>query len=320
MTTVTNKANELHVILGAGPVGLAIMEALAARGKRVRIINRTGLPALPDGAESLRGDMAGLDFARQAAAGATHIYDALNAPYAEWADLFPPLQKSVLEAAAAAGARLIALENLYMYGDMHGQPMTEDLPNAATTVKGKVRAQMSEELLAAHQSGRVRVAIVRAADFVGPRAVEGGLGGRVFYPALAGKAASVLGNPNMPHTYSYVPDVAQAMITVGQADCALGQIWHVPNAATITTAGYIGQIFAAIGQPAKIAAAPKPALWLLGRFNPTIAAVYEMTYQFEQPFILDHSKFVAAFGNMATPVPAVVTETLAWYRSHPQRR
>src|SRR5258707_8081212 len=99
MTTVTNKANELHVILGAGPVGLAIMEALAARGKRVRIVNRTGVPALPDGVESLRGNMAGLDFARQAGAGATHVYDALNATYAQWAELFPPLQKGVLEAA-----------------------------------------------------------------------------------------------------------------------------------------------------------------------------------------------------------------------------
>lgn len=324
MTTVTNKANgqanELHVILGAGPVGMSIMETLAARSKHVRIVNRTGVKALPNDVESLRGDIAGLDFARRAAEGATHIYDALNAPYDKWPELFPPLQKGAIEAAASAGAKLIAIENLYMVGDTRGQPITEDMPNAATTVKGKVRAQMSEELIAAHRSNKVRVAILRASDFIGPRAVESDMGGRVIYPALAGKAASVLGNPNMPHTYTFVPDAARAMITLGEADSAVGQIWNVPNAATITTAQYIEQIFAAIGKPAKIAAAPKPILWLLGRFNPTIDAVYEMTYQFEQPFILDHSKFVAAFGNTATPIPLVITETLAWYRSHPQRR
>ena len=312
-------AVELHVILGAGLVGLAVMETLNARGKRVRIVNRKGVQALPAGVENLTGDVASLDFARKAAEGATHVYDALNAPYDKWPQLFPPLQKGAVEAAATAGARLIVLENLYMYGNTHGAPMTEAMPNAATTVKGKVRAQMSEELLAAHRSHQVRVAIVRASDFIGPRSIEGGLGGRVIYPALQGKAASVLGNPDLPHTYTFVPDVARAMVMLGEADCALGQIWNVPNAPTITSRRYIEQIFAEVGKPARIAAAPKPLLWLLGRFNPTIGAVYEMTYQFEQPFILDHSKFVRAFGDIATPTKTVVAETVAWYRANPQR-
>jgi nucleoside-diphosphate-sugar epimerase len=146
------------------------------------------------------------------------------------------------------------------------------------------------------------------------------LGARIIYPALEGKAASVLGNLDMPHTYTYVPDVAQAMVTVGEADSALGQIWHVPTAETLTTRQYIEQIFREIGKPTKIAAAPKPLLWLLGRFNPMIAAVYEMVYQFEQPFIVDNSKFARTFGNIATPIKSVITETVAWYRANPQRK
>ena len=316
----TDNSNELHVILGAGSVGIALTDALVACGKRVRIVNRGGVKALPNGVENLRGDVASLDFARKTAEGATHVYDALGAPYDRWAELFPSLQKGAIEAAATAGARLVVLENVYMYGNTHGKPMTEDMPNAATTVKGKVRAQMSEELLAAHRSGKVRVAILRAADFIGPRAVEGGLGGRVIYPALEGKAASVIGNPDMLHTYSYVPDVANAMVTLGGADSALGQIWHVPNAETLTTRRYIELIFANIGKPVKISAAPKPLLWLMGLYNPMIKAVYEMTYQFEEPFILDSSKFVRTFGNTATPIKAVIAATVAWYRANPQHK
>ena len=34
----------------------------------------------------------------------------------------------MLEGAASAGAKLIAMENLYMYGPTDGRPLTEDLP------------------------------------------------------------------------------------------------------------------------------------------------------------------------------------------------
>ena len=47
--------------------------------------------------------------------------------------------------------------------------MTEDVPLAATTVKGRTRAAMTRELLAAAEAGRVRIAIGRASDFFGAR-------------------------------------------------------------------------------------------------------------------------------------------------------
>ena len=94
----------------------------------------------------------------------------LNPGYQSWAELFPPLQDSVLAAAEATGARLVAMENVYMYGPTGGRPLTEELPYAATTRKGRTRAQMAEDLLEAHRRGRVEVAIGRASDFFGPGA------------------------------------------------------------------------------------------------------------------------------------------------------
>ena len=54
-----------------------------------------------------------------------------------------------------------------------GRPMTKDLPLAATTVKGRTRAAMTAELLAAAEAGRVRLAIGRASDFFGPGVTQG---------------------------------------------------------------------------------------------------------------------------------------------------
>jgi hypothetical protein len=151
--------NELHVVFGSGPVGMTVMDELASRGKRVRMVNRGGRANVPEGVEVVGGDATDPAFTREVSVEASTSYNALNPPYNKWPKLFPPLQASVLEGAAAAGAKLVTMENLYMYGPTGGQPLIEDLPHAANTRKGDVRARMTEELFAAHESGKVRARI-----------------------------------------------------------------------------------------------------------------------------------------------------------------
>ena len=151
-------SGELHVVFGTGPVGISVMDELVKRGRQVRMVNRSGRASVPGGVEVVGGDATDETFAREASRGASVVYFALNPPYTQWTDLFPPLQAGVVEGAASAGAKLIAVENLYMYGRTDGRPLTEDLPHAADTRKGAVRAAMSQELMEAYASGRVRVA------------------------------------------------------------------------------------------------------------------------------------------------------------------
>ena len=167
---------ELHVVFGTGAVGMAVTDELVERGRRVRMVNRSGGARVPEGVEVVGGDATDEAFAREASEGASVVYFALNPPYNKWPELFPPLQAGVMEGAASAGAKLIAMENLYMYGPTDGRPLTEDLPYAPNTRKGRVRARMSKELMEAHTSGRVRVAIGRASDFFGPRVLDVGCG------------------------------------------------------------------------------------------------------------------------------------------------
>src|SRR5918997_3818066 len=209
---------ELHVVFGTGAVGMAVMDELIRRGppRRVRMVNRSGRASVPHGVEVVGGDATDEAFAREASEGASIVYFALNPPYNKWPELFPRLQAGVLEGVASVGAKLVAMENLYMYGPTDGRLITEEMPYAANTRKGTVRARMSEELMEAHTSGKARVAIGRASDFFGPRVLASAAGEQVFGRAVQGKSAQVAGDPDQPHTYTYAPDVGKGLVILGE--------------------------------------------------------------------------------------------------------
>lgn len=314
MTQQSATNHERHVIFGTGPVGLAVMDELVQQGKPVCMVNRSGRAAAPVGVQVIAGDATDPAFTRQVCTGATVVYQCTNPPYTEWVERFPPLQAGVLAGASAAGAKLVAMENVYMYGPTGGKALVETLPYAAQTRKGKARAAMAEALLNAHQQGKVRAVIARAADFFGPRVRVSALGERVWPAALAGKPVQVLGNPDLPHTYSYMPDIGKALVILGAAKQALGQVWHIPSATTVTTRQLLQLVGEAIRKPVRIQTAPKLLLQVLGFFNTDLREVLEMLYQFEEPFMLDGGKFTHAFGDHTTPLPVAIQATVDWWR------
>ena len=138
-----------------------------------------------------------------------------------------------------------------MYGRPAGRPLTEDRDYAAHTKKGQLRGRMARDLLAAHQAGRVEVAIGRASDYFGPRGgAQSNLGDRLFPAALAGSTATVLGDPDQPHTYTYIPDIGEGLAVLGEHPEAPGQVWHLPNDPhTRTTRQLVDVVYRLAGQP-----------------------------------------------------------------------
>ena len=304
----------LRVVFGTGQVGTTLAAQLAGLGHPVRAVSRHRPPALA-GVDWRAADAADPEAAADAAKGAAVIYQCLNAPYDQWPERFPPLQRGVLAAAERTGALLVSLENLYGYGPTGGKPMTEDLPLGATGAKGRARAAMTAELLAAAEAGRVRIAIGRASDFFGPGVTQGStLGERVFGNALAGRRADFIGNPGLPHTYSYVPDIA-GLATLGTDARAVGQVWHLPGPATGTTRALLDLLAGQVGHPVAVRSLPKLAVRALGLVNPLLRGLAETSYQFDEPFVLDTSKYQAAFGAAGTPLAAAIAATVAWYRA-----
>jgi nucleoside-diphosphate-sugar epimerase len=306
---------ELHVVFGTGQVGRALIARLATLGVGVRGVSRSRPPALPAGVDWRAADVADPAAAVDAAKDASVVYQCLNAPYTKWPERFPPLQRGVLTAAERVGALLVSLENVYGYGPTGGQPMTEDLPLDAATVKGRTRAAMTRELLAAADSGRVRIAIGRASDFFGAGVTESALGERVFANALAGKRADCIGNPELAHTYSYVPDIAAGLATLGTDPRATGQVWHLPGPETGTTRALVDLVASEVGHPVGIRSVPKLLLRALGLVNPLMRGLAEMSYEFDAPFVLDTTKFESTFGTAGTPSTVAIAETIAWYRT-----
>jgi nucleoside-diphosphate-sugar epimerase len=307
-----------QVIFGTGAIGLATLEALRRRGERVRLVNRSGAAAVPDDVEVLGGDASDPAFAAAAAQGAQVVYQTLNPPYHQWVELFPGLQASVLAAAQATGARLVSMENVYMYGRPGGQPLTETRPYSAHTKKGTLRARMARELLAAHEAGNVQVVIGRASDYFGPRGgVQSILGDRVIPAALAGKTAMVLGDPDQPHTYTYIPDIGEGLAVLGEHPDAPGEVWHLPNDPnTRTTRQLVDTIYRLAGQPkTKLRSTPALLLRAVGVFNPTVRELLEQQYEFQEPFIVDSTKIATKLNVHATPLDQALAGTLASYQA-----
>ncbi|MEI7555492.1 NAD-dependent epimerase/dehydratase family protein [Candidatus Chlorohelix sp.] len=311
--------NELHLVLGTGPLGKATMEALVKQGKRVRMVNRSGKATAPNGVAVVAGDVTNLDNAKMLCREASVIYLCAQPAYHRWQEEFEPYMTCAIEAASASSAKLIFGDNLYMYGEVSGE-LNENLPYKAQTKKGKVRARIATMLLEAHRAGKVRAAIGRASDFFGPEVRDSALGTRIFYPALAGKSAGAAGNLDALHTYTYIKDFGAGLATLGLRDEALGQTWHVPNAETLTTRQFLNMVFEEIKLPPKMSGISKTMMRMAGLFIPGARETVEMMYEFEKPFVVDSRKFEIAFGIKATSLKMAIHETVEWFKNNPPQK
>jgi nucleoside-diphosphate-sugar epimerase len=314
--------DELHVVYGTGPTGLAVIEELLARGKRVRAVNRRGVRGtVPTQAEVVAGDATDPRSTRATSTGASHVYNCTNAPdYHKWPVQFPPLQRGILEGAAANDARLIVLENLYMYGPHGGVPLSEELPLRGVGLRSTTRRLMTEELWAAHRSGKVQALSARASDLFGPHVGESLAGERLFGPVVAGKPLQLWANPDVPHSLTYIADLGRALVNLALADDAYGQAWHIPNAPTVTLREFATIAYEEAGHELQISAVPRPVmralLPVLGLAVPPVRGLRENLYIAYEPYIVDHSKYERRFGNHATPLREAIRTTVEWYQTH----
>lgn len=314
MQTTTQTNPELHVILGGGQIGDRITDLLAAQGKRVRVVQRTARTDSRPNVTRVSGDITDLDFAVAATSGASVVYDCTNPQYHQWSELLLPLGSAALHGAAKAGARLVALDCLYMYGVPNG-PMREDSPRNPCSKKGELRVQLEALRTDANRRGDVRVAIGRASDFFGTDLPNSLFNQRFWQRLFAGKTVECPGNSDMPHSYNYADDVARALVTLGERPESDGQIWHLPASSSTSTRDLLERVGEAAGHRARVAAIPQWVWHVGGVVVPMMRAAAEMTYQWKVPYVIDDSRFRAAFGVNATPVEAAVREMAAAARA-----
>jgi nucleoside-diphosphate-sugar epimerase len=304
-------APALHVVLGAGQVGSRLADLLVARGHRLRVVRLGRGGEQQPQIERASGDMTDLAFAEEATRGAAVVYDCMNPPYHRWPELLLPIARGGVHGAGKAGAKLVALDCLYMYG-RPTRPMTEDAPIDPCSRKGRLRVKLQRLRLDAHRRGDVRVAIGRASDFFGPNLPYSCWNERFFQRIFAGKPGECMGDPDLPHSYTYVEDVARALVTLGEHGEALGRVWHLPTSPAESTRALTLRLGEALGLDADVARLPRWILRAMGLVSPLMREVAEMTYQWEVPFVIDDTRFREAFGYGPTPTDEAVRATAAW--------
>jgi nucleoside-diphosphate-sugar epimerase len=309
-------SRELHVIFGTGPVGAWTARALREMGRQVRAVNQSGKrPGLmPDDVEIVTADASDTARAVAAARGAAVVYQALSPPYDRWMELFPSLQRAVMEAARAASARYVSIDNLYGYGRPPGT-LTEQTPPRPNTKKGRLRAAMTREVLDAHTRGDLRAAILQSSDYYGPGVTASQFGERTFSPMLAGKPADITGRADTPHSYAYIEDVGRAAAALGTRDEAAGRVWFAPHAEATTQGAMIAEACRQLGIPPRIRVIGPLMMRLAGLFVPAARESVEMLYQFTEPFVVSSSAIESTFGLKSTPIPEGLARSIEWYRS-----
>jgi nucleoside-diphosphate-sugar epimerase len=311
-------ASELHVLFGAGQVGQVLARLLLDDGKRVRIAKRSRAPVVAD-ADLVLGDASDRTFCVEAAQGASTVYHCMNPPYDArvWADLVPRYMDNLIAAAARAGARLVVLSDVYMLGRPAGRPLNEQSPSNPCSRKGTIRARAAERLFEAHRRGEVRATSGRASDYYGPGGTLTHLGDQFWRPALAGKTARVLVNPDMVHTYHYIPDVAAGLAVLGTAsDDAYGQSWMLPCAPAETMRALVARLSRKLGREMRLASVPRGVVKAIGLFVPRVREVDEMLYQWDEPFVIDDTRFRKRFQQEPVDVEKAAADTVAWARQH----
>jgi nucleoside-diphosphate-sugar epimerase len=303
---------ETHVVLGAGQVGPILAAKLVASDHDVRVVCRTQPRPIP-GARWVAADLTNLGAAREAVRGATAVYHCANPMrYDQWEALLPPLSRTIREAVAGSGARLVVLDNLYMYGAPEGGVIRDDTKHAPQSRKGELRARLGAEFFESQQRGDFELSVLRAPDFFGLQAARSATFHPIFFRRLArGKAAPVLGDPDVPHAHAYIPDVAEALFLLGTRPQPSASAWLAPA----TWNGTVRDLFAVFARVANRSLTPwRVPSWLwpvLGLWDSELRAVPEMLHQWNAPMMLDDSRFRRVFEFEPTPIERAVEETVA---------
>lgn len=317
---------KLALVIGAtGGVGGAMAERLLAGGWRVRALNRDPETARRTsgrlGLEWVKGDaMVEAEVVAAAEGVSLVVHGANPAGYKNWAGLQLPMLNSAIAAAKAAGARLVFPGTVYNYGPDAFPNLTEDGPQNPVTRKGAIRVQMEQALKAASEDHGLRVLIVRAGDFFGPKTTANSwmASGLV----KAGKPLTAVTYPgplSIGHSWAYLPDVAETMVRLAERDdLAAFEVFHM-RGHTVTGDELIAALSRVAGRKLAVSRLPWFAVRAIAPFNETMREMLEMRYLWETPVLLDNAKLTARLGaEPHTPIDEALRLTLAGLGALPQ--
>jgi nucleoside-diphosphate-sugar epimerase len=254
-----------------------------------------------------------------AAQGASLVVHAANpAGYRNWAGLQLPMLGSAIAAAKAAGARLVFPGTVYNYGPDAFPNLAEDGPQHPATRKGAIRVQMEQTLKAASDDG-LKVLIVRAGDFFGPKtSVNSWMSSALVKPGKPLTSVMYPGPLGIAHSWAYLPDVAETMVTLAESgNLGAFEVFHMAGH-TVTGDQMVAALSRVTGRKLAVSRLPWFAVPLISPFNETMREMLEMRYLWNRPVLLDNARLAERLGaEPHTPIDEALRKTLAGLNALP---
>lgn len=312
--------NDTVLVLGAtGGIGGEVARQLCDAGWEMRALKRGAAEGKRDGITWFAGDAMDAQAVRQAAKGCSVIVHAVNPPgYRGWAQLVLPMLDNTIAAGKAEGATVVLPGTVYNFGPDAFPLLKEDSPQHPVTRKGAIRVEMERRLEDASRESGVRVLIVRAGDFFGPKPGNNWFSQGLLKAGQPVKVVSYPGRPGMGHQWSYLPDVARTMVELLARRDRLEPFarFHMAGHWDADGTRMSGAIRKVVARR-KGAAAPRVSAfpwWLLTLASPfvtTFREMREMRYLWQTPVQMDNAKLVAFLGREPhTPLEEAVEAAL----------
>lgn len=306
-----------QVILGAGgSIGNGLAKELKKYKTNIRLVSRNP-KKLNEDDELVVANLLGKAAVSEAIKGCEVAYLVAGLKYNAdtWERQWPVIMQNVIDACRQHNCKLVFFDNVYMYDPAMIGHMTEECPLNPSSRKGKVRAAIAQKLMDEVKQGNITALIARAADFYGPGEVNSILSETVVKNFAKGKKANWMGDPAVPHSFTYVPDAAKATAMLGNSKDGWGQVWHLPTVAKpLSGLEWIENIASEMGVKPKYTVLSKSMIRMLGWFIPFLREMPEMMYQYDRPYVFDSTKFEKRFSLKATPYVVGIREMVNDYK------
>ena len=287
---------EKAVVVGAGrPLGTELTSRLARRGDKVRAVvvdEGRGRTLFPEGVDVL-GVSPNAESVEKACDQATIIYNCYE-PQRAGTSAAAEFNSKMLLAAIRQGAKFVLVS--YLFNSLRDNHAVED------------------DCLGAHRSLLAKAMVARVPQLYGPR-VENALFREVFESVIAGRKAHWLGALDVPRSYVYVGDAADALLQLAGDDFAFGRAWNVAGPGPLTGRQFIEMAFEAANGEKNIGHWGRGLMLTARVLNSRARDLLGLPYDYYSPFVLKGDDFTSRFPAFAYTAPqSAIAETLRWYQ------
>lgn len=286
------------LVLGAsGRFGRHAAEAFWNRGWSVRVFDR------------LQDDL------NAAALGVDVIVNGWNPPYERWATDLPDLTRRVIDAARISGATVVVPGNVYVFGPDAPEVFSETTPHLATNALGRLRIEMET----AYRTSGVQTILLRAGDFLDTEP-SGNWFDRVMVAGLNKAVFTYPGNPDIPHAWAYLPDLAAAAVRLAERRSDMPRFEDVPFPGLTLTGRELSRHCAwRLGRPVRLKRMNWLPLRVASPVCPLARNLREIRYLWDKPHRLDGTKLEKWLPEFSKTDPDVSIARTLDHKIHPDK-